>query len=370
MTRQANDAALSHTSKQQPQQLFAADPAAFYQAGDHRQIREQRGFHEHAFIQQHASQPQRRDLLTRAWNVHQGLAVGRVRRFVSRFCQRRVHFLGWLYRLPRERLSRSNGSRRRGCRSRVGRSRDRRDRRSRAILICRRSIRRQGTRGRNAYCCNRWSHFRLSDGLAPPAIKSLLLPASLVGLIVFPAPQVGLPASTVHSTAERATQIPPTCIPRMREEANPAMATAGRTAFQVRMIAQDGIERKLILTNERASPIALMPILAKRENFGQRYDKNARFSVKMLILFCISSSYELDAKTSRRWARFFSARREKDSNQLAQPIPLLSTGQPQLPTHPDQLRGQLQIPALPGKKKHRSRLHASPNSSFPSSGSI
>jgi hypothetical protein len=51
------------------------------------------------------------------------------------------------------------------------------------------------------------------------------------------------------------------------------------------MIAQDGIERDLILTNKRASAIVLMPIRAKFKEFPGGYDKNARFSVKMLTLF-------------------------------------------------------------------------------------
>jgi hypothetical protein len=76
----------------------------------------------------------------------------------------------------------------------------------------------------------------------------------------------------------------------MREETNPTVATQDRAVFQIRTIAQDGIQRQLILTDKRAGAIVLMPIVAKRENLGQRYDKNARFSVKMLIEFCISPS--------------------------------------------------------------------------------
>jgi hypothetical protein len=126
----------------------------------------------------------------------------------------------------------------------------------------------------------------------------------------------------------------------MRQEADPAMATADRTVFQIRMIAQDDIKRQLILTNKRPSAIVLMPIVVERENFGQRYDKNARFSVRMLIGLCISSSYELDVKTSRSRARLFCARHEKGSNQLAQTISPHTIGQPQLPTQPVQLRSQ------------------------------
>ena len=72
------------------------------------------------------------------------------------------------------------------------------------------------------------------------------------------------------------------------------------------MIAQDGIQSELILMNKRTSAIVLMPILAKGEDFGDGYGKNARFSVKMLISFCTPSSYELDASASRARARFFN----------------------------------------------------------------
>jgi hypothetical protein len=51
-----------------------------------------------------------------------------------------------------------------------------------------------------------------------------------------------------------------------------------------------------------------MPIRAKRKKFPDGYDKNARFSVKMLIVFCMSSSYPLDAKSSSGRARIFHVR--------------------------------------------------------------
>jgi len=109
----------------------------------------------------------------------------------------------------------------------------------------------------------------------------------------------------VLTATELAVEIPPIRVPRMRQEANPTVAAVDRTAIQIGTIAQDGIERDLILPNKRTSAVVLMPIGAKRENFAGGYDKNARFSVKMLILLCISSSYELDAKASRCRARIF-----------------------------------------------------------------
>jgi len=68
------------------------------------------------------------------------------------------------------------------------------------------------------------------------------------------------------------------------------VAAADRTACQTGTIAQDRIERQLILTNKRASAVVLMPIRTKRKEFPGGYDKKARFSVKMLILFDTPSS--------------------------------------------------------------------------------
>ena len=121
------------------------------------------------------------------------------------------------------------------------------------------------------------------------------------------APLVGLLAMMVLTATERAVELPPIRVPRMCQKANSTVAAVDRTACQIGTIAQDGIKRNLILTNKRTSAIVLMPIRAKRENFAGSYNKNARFSVKMLILLCISSSYELDANASRGRAGIFRA---------------------------------------------------------------
>jgi hypothetical protein len=128
---------------------------------------------------------------------------------------------------------------------------------------------------------------------------------------VLPAPRVAALATMVLATTERTTEILATCIPRMREEANPTVAAGNRTLFQIGTIAQDGIERELILTNKRTGAIVLVPILAKRKNFPNGYGKIVRFSVKMLSGLSISSSYSLDAKASRCRARIFYATAQK-----------------------------------------------------------
>jgi len=123
--------------------------------------------------------------------------------------------------------------------------------------------------------------------------------------IVLLAPLVRLLATMVLAATELAEEIPPIRIPRMRQEANATVAAVDRTACQTGMIAQDGIQRDLILTNKRTNEVVLMPIRAKRKEFPDTYDKNTRFSVKMLIVFCTPSSYELDADAARSRARFF-----------------------------------------------------------------
>jgi hypothetical protein len=101
------------------------------------------------------------------------------------------------------------------------------------------------------------------------------------------------------AATEFTAKIFPIRIPRMRQEANPTTAAADRTACQMRMSAQDGIQRPLILTNKRTGTVVLMPIFGIRKEFPDGYDKNAKFSVRMLRLLCMSPSYSLDAIASR-----------------------------------------------------------------------
>jgi hypothetical protein len=124
-------------------------------------------------------------------------------------------------------------------------------------------------------------------------------------VIVLPAPRVGLLAAVVLPATEGAAEILAFGIAWMRQKANAAAATDNRTTCQTGMIAQEGIERQLILTNKRVGAVGLMPIGTKREKFSDRYRKNIRFSVKILNEVCTPSSYSLDASASRCRARFF-----------------------------------------------------------------
>jgi hypothetical protein len=64
----------------------------------------------------------------------------------------------------------------------------------------------------------------------------------------------------VLAATELTAKVPPIRIPRMREEANPTTAAVNRTACQTGMLAQDGIQRQLILTNERIGAVVPMPV--------------------------------------------------------------------------------------------------------------
>jgi len=174
---------------------------------------------------------------------------------------------------------------------------------------------RSGIRARGVLWCGRRSRGRydvslptpIADYRTPLGVEKLLVSTSLVRSIMFLAPLVRSLAAMVLTAPERTVKISSIRVPRVRQEANGTVAAVDRTACQTGIITQDRIERSLILTNKRTSAIILMPIRAKRKEFPGGYDKNARFSVKMLSVFDTPSSYELDAHASRSRARFFYA---------------------------------------------------------------
>jgi hypothetical protein len=104
--------------------------------------------------------------------------------------------------------------------------------------------------------------------------------------------------------AERATQIPPTGVPGMREEANPAVLAGNGAAEKLRMSLQNRVQRRLILPDRRLGAVVLVPIRANREKLLDGYCKKTKLSVMMLNVVT-PSSYPFDAKASRGRARFF-----------------------------------------------------------------
>jgi hypothetical protein len=83
----------------------------------------------------------------------------------------------------------------------------------------------------------------------------------------------------------------------MSEEANATVTAAHVATVQIGTVSQEGIESELILTNNWTSAVVLVPIFTKRENFGECHHEIAKFSVKMLMFVCISSSYSLDCQS-------------------------------------------------------------------------
>ncbi len=157
--------------------------------------------------------------------------------------------------------------------------------------------------------------------------------------------------------AEGTAEIPTTRIAWMRTEANPAVAAAHGAALQISTIPQGRIQRQLILTNKRTGAVVLMPILAKRENFRDGYRKTVAFSVKMLIVLGISSSYFLDAKASRGRARIFHALASKITEPIrASNLPHNRNPDPRM--RPAKSSSLITLKRLLGKERIQ------PNSSF------
>jgi hypothetical protein len=107
------------------------------------------------------------------------------------------------------------------------------------------------------------------------------------------------------TTAEGATQIGSTAIPRVRQKADSAVSAANYTICQLRMSLQIAIQNQQILLDKPFGATAPMPIPPLRANFRNGDDKKAKFSAMMLIVFCMTSLYLAEAKASRGKARFF-----------------------------------------------------------------
>jgi hypothetical protein len=109
----------------------------------------------------------------------------------------------------------------------------------------------------------------------------------------------------VLPAAEGTTQLPPTCVSRMREKANPAVRAVRYAPLKLGMRLQDRVQQGLILPDKRPDAIELMPIGAKREKLLDRDGKKAKLSTIILIVLHTPSSYPFDAIASRGRPRFF-----------------------------------------------------------------
>lgn len=109
----------------------------------------------------------------------------------------------------------------------------------------------------------RYAVFAAAARHASLSVEVLLIPPAAGGSIVPLTPRVGLLPAVVRTATERAAEIRTFGVAWMRQKANSAVATVDRAACQIGMLAQNGIERQLILTNKRVGAVGLMPIRTK-----------------------------------------------------------------------------------------------------------
>ena len=159
----------------------------------------------------------------------------------------------------------------------------------------------------------------------------------------------------------------------MREKADPAVATAHQAPAQFGMVPQNRPQRDLILTNKRSGLIVPVPVWPKSVNLLEGYEKKARFCVIMRIVFSMSSSYLLNAKSSRGGARIFCAPARK----IKTPIPPIRPSVLRYaflllrPIHSASLRAFSQLKRLLGKKnRHDKSWPKTQPFLLPSSGGI
>ena len=137
------------------------------------------------------------------------------------------------------------------------------------------------------------------------AVEPLLLRPAGRRSVVGGAPSAGTLPTMVLPAAERTTQVPPTCISRMREKTNPAVRAVRYAPLKLGMGLQHRVQHGLIVLDKRPGAIELMPICAKREKLLDGDGKKARLSAILSIVVDTPSSYLFEANASRGRARFF-----------------------------------------------------------------
>ena len=137
------------------------------------------------------------------------------------------------------------------------------------------------------------------------AIESLLLRFPGDRPVVRGAPLAGTLPAMVLPAAERTSQVPPAGVAGMRQEANPAVRAGSHAPAKLGMGLQDRVQRGLILPDQRAGAVVLMPIRAKREKLLDGNGKKARLSTITSIVLCTPSSYLPEANAPRGRPRFF-----------------------------------------------------------------
>jgi hypothetical protein len=109
----------------------------------------------------------------------------------------------------------------------------------------------------------------------------------------------------VLPAAERTTQVHAADVPGMREKPDSAGTAVNRASLEFRMGLEKGIQRELILLDQRKGMIVLVPIRAKREELFDGDEKKPKRAAILSIVFCTPSSYLTEVNASRGRARFF-----------------------------------------------------------------
>lgn len=153
-----------------------------------------------------------------------------------------------------------------------------------------------------------WLRWRTAT---PPGVESFLLRLAGGSAVVSGAALVGTLPPVMAPTTERATQIDPIRVTRMRQEPDPAVDALHGTATQLRMRLQHRVQCGLVLPNKRISAIILVPIQTKREKLLDADNKKARLSVTIGGALHTPPSYRPGALAPRGRTGIFVALTKK-----------------------------------------------------------
>ena len=105
--------------------------------------------------------------------------------------------------------------------------------------------------------------------------------------------------------AERAVQIPTSPVPGIGQKEYPAMFASRQAPSKVWLNPYSRPQQEVILQYKLPNRLIVIPALAKFKTLPDFYCKFARFWLIILIVFCISSSYPIEANASIGGAGIF-----------------------------------------------------------------
>ena len=108
------------------------------------------------------------------------------------------------------------------------------------------------------------------------------------------------------SAAERAAKIPASPVPGIGQKEYPTMFASRKTVSKVWLGLQDRPQQEVILQYKMPNRPIVIPSSAKFKTLPDFYGKFARFSLMILIVFDMSSSYPIEAYASMGGAGIFS----------------------------------------------------------------